>query len=118
MSNSLLAKNRVAEATILPNRIVKPGATDDGVLMAAAATDFLIGVVEGVAPVLGERGAVELVGIAELKLGGTIVRGGPVTSDATGQGVAAIAGNRAVGYAMVSGVAGDVIEVLLCQHTV
>ena len=118
MSNPLLSKNRLAEATILPNRIVKPGNTDDAVLMAAAATDNIIGVVEGVAPVLGERGAVEMAGIAEVKLGGTVVRGAPVTSDATGQGVAAVTGNRAVGHALVSGVAGDVIEVLISLHTV
>jgi len=118
MSNNLLTRARVAEAAILANRIVKPGATDDAVLQGAAATDSLIGVVEGVAPALGERCDVMLAGIAEVKLGGSVTRGGPVTSDATGQGVAAASGNRAVGHALVSGVVGDVIEVLINPHTV
>ena len=117
MSRSLLEKEFVAEAAINPYRIVKFGASDDNVLQAAAATDALIGVVEGVSPATGERCAVVTHGIAEVKLGGTVVRGGFITSDASGQGVAAAPGaavnNSVVGRALASGVAGDVINVLV-----
>ena len=117
MSNHLLAKQYTAEAAINANRIVKYGSTDDYVVQGAAATDALFGVVEGVAPAIGERCDVVTHGIAEVKLGGTVVRGGPVTSDATGQGVAAAPGagvnNRIVGFARQSGVIGDVIDVQL-----
>lgn len=117
MSNQLLTKAFVAEAAIAANRIVKFGSTDDYVVQGAAATDGLFGIVAGVAPAAGERCDVTLAGIEELKLGGTVVRGGPITSDATGQGVAAApaagANNRIIGVAQQSGVAGDVIPVLL-----
>ena len=116
MSNPLLIKTRLAEAAILPNTIVKSGASDGSVLTAAAATDGLVGVMEGPAPTgaaIGERCEVTMVGIAEVKLGGSVTRDGPVTSNATGQGVAAALGNRIIGFACNSGVSGDVIEVLL-----
>lgn len=118
MSNPLMTRARIAEAAILANRIVKPGATDDAVLQGTATSDLLIGVVEGVSPALGERCDVVMVGIAEVKLGGTVARGASITSDSTGQGVAAAATNRAIGHALASGVSGDVIEVLLAPHTV
>lgn len=122
MTRPLLEKEFVAEAAINPYRIVKFGASDDNVLQAAAATDALIGVVEGVAPALGERCAVVTHGIAEVKLGGTVVRGGPITSDASGQGVAAAPAaannNRLIGFALQSGVAGDVINVLVSPGSI
>lgn len=121
MSNQLMTKQFVAEAAINANRIVKFGTTDDFMVQGAAATDALMGVVEGVAPALGERCDVVLVGIAEVKLGGTVARGGPVTSDATGQGVAAApaagSNNRVIGYALASGVSGDIVPVQLAQHS-
>lgn len=117
MANTLLNKNYLAEAAIAPFRIVRMGAADGGVLQAAAATDALIGVSEAVGPASGERCDVVKVGLADVELGGAVVRGGPVTSDATGRGVAAApavgANNRVIGFAEVSGVAGDIIPVYL-----
>lgn len=119
MSNPILVKQFVAEAAINPNRIVKFGSTDDYVVQGAAPGDSLLGIVEGIAPALGERVDVVLGGIAEVKLGtGGITRGAGVTSDATGQGVAAASGNRAIGYALASGVAGDIVRLLIAPHTV
>lgn len=119
MSNPTLVKQFVAEAAIASSRIVKFGSTDDYVVQGAAAGDALLGIVEGIAPAAGERVDVVLAGIAEIKLGtGGITRGAGVTSDATGQGVAGASGNRAIGYALASGVAGDIVRVLISQHTV
>lgn len=119
MSKSLLDKEYVAEAAITAYRIVKPGSTDDFVAVAAAATDKVIGVVEGVAPALGERCAVVLNGIADVTFGGTVARGDPLTSDASGRAVVAApaAGTnvRLIGFARVSGVVGDVGEILVQQ---
>lgn len=117
MSNPLLTRAMVAEAAISAYRIVKPGSADGQVLTAAAATDLAIGVVENVAPASGERCEVVLAGVAEITLGGTVARGGAVTSDASGRAVAASAGNRRIGHALVSGVVGDVVEVLLSPGT-
>lgn len=121
MSNQVLTKQFVAEAAIAANRIVKFGTTDDVVIQSAAAGDAHIGVVEGVAPALGERVDVVVSGIAEIKCGGNITRGGLVTSDATGQAVAAApaagTNNGVIGRALQSGVSGDVIYVLISQGT-
>lgn len=121
MSNQLLTKAYIAEAAIAANRIVKFGSTDDYVVQGAAATDSVFGVVGGIAPALGERCDVTLAGIEDVKLGGSVTRGGPVTSDATGQGVAAAPGagtnNRIVGFALQSGVSGDVIPVQLAPSS-
>ena len=47
-----------------------------------------------------------------------MTRGGGVVSDASGKGVASASTNRAIGYALASGVSGDVIPILLAPHTV
>jgi hypothetical protein len=122
--NQTMTKEFVAEAAISPQRIVKFGSTDDFMVQGAAAADAHIGVFEGygtaapLAAAANDRMHVTLAGIARVKLGGTVARGGPITSDATGQGVAAVATNRAIGHALASGVAGDVIPVLISPHTV
>jgi len=117
MSNPTLTRSFVAEAAINTYRIVKFGSTDDYVIQGAAATDGLIGVVEAVAPAAADRCDVVMVGIAEVKLGGSVTRGGLITSDSTGQGVApspaAGTNNSVIGRALMSGVSGDVIPVLL-----
>ena len=114
--NSILEKTYVAEAAINANRIVKFGAADGGVIQAAAAADLMIGVAsKDFASVIGERTDVMRFGIAQVKLGGAVTRGQPVTSDATGQGVVAAPGAgvnvRIIGFAETSGVIGDIIDV-------
>lgn len=122
--NQTMTKEFVAEAAVNPQRIVKFGTTDDFMIQSAAAGDGHIGVFEGygtsapLGAVAGDRLHVTLGGIARVKLGGTVARGAGMTSDATGQGVAAAATNRAIGYALASGVIGDVIPMLIAPHTV
>ncbi|WP_291854863.1 capsid cement protein [Bradyrhizobium sp.] len=122
MANIGLTKSYTAEAAISANRIVKVGGADYGVLQAAgaAATERSIGISTEIDAALGERIDVIHEGIADLKLGGTVARGDPVTSDATGQGVAAAptagVNNRIIGFALISGVIGDIIPVLLNPH--
>lgn len=122
MSNATLIKNFTAEAAMTANRIVKIGANDGGVLPAAASTDILLGAVADVAAASGERQDVILSGIADITLGGNVTRGNPVTSDASGRAVNAnpAAGVNAyiVGFALQSGVSGDIVPVLLSQGRV
>ncbi|MFM1991333.1 MAG: hypothetical protein RJA99_4290 [Pseudomonadota bacterium] len=112
-----LTKSYLAEAAIAGNRIVKFGAADFSVIQGAAATDLLVGVSSRLDAALGERIDVIHEGIADVKLGGTVTRGQRITSDATGQGVAAApaagTNNGVIGMALISGVSGDVIPVLL-----
>ena len=117
MANNGLTKSYTAEGAIGANLIVKVGAADYGVLVAAAATDKLIGISTEVSAASGERLDVVHSGIADLKLGGTVARGDLLTSDASGQGVTAApsagTNNRIIAMALISGVSGDVIPVLV-----
>ncbi len=123
MANRDIVKTYSAEGSISPNRIVKPGAADYGVVVAAAVGDKLIGVtVPIISVVSGDSVDVIHEGIADLALGGTVTRGDLLTSDASGQGVTAAPGagtnNRVIGIALVSGVSGDIIPVLLSPGSV
>ncbi|MEQ1890289.1 MAG: DUF2190 domain-containing protein [Alphaproteobacteria bacterium] len=119
MTNPMLSKNYRAEAAVAKRRIVKMGATDGAVVVGAAATDLIFGVSADIDAAITERVDVHVAGIAEVEFGGTVTRGGPVTSDATGRAVAAAPGagvnNRIIGFALVSAVVGDVAPVILSQ---
>lgn len=117
MSNILLAKNFTAAAAVNAFRIVKLSAAET-VTLASAATDNLLGVNADVAPALGERCDVVLMGIAFVEAGAAVPLGSMVTSDAVGRGVVAAPGVganvRVVGLALEAATAaGDVIRVLL-----
>ena len=119
MSNPILYKAFVAGGAINPYRIVRL-ATADTVEQASSntAASGLIGVNTELSIVSGERVEVIMVGIAWVEAGAAISANQPVTSDASGRGVAATpvagANNRIIGFALDSAVAaGDQIRVLL-----
>lgn len=103
-----------AEATVEGFRIVKWGTLDDVVIKAAAATDLLVGTSDALDKVTGEMVDVGVGHVHEVRLGGAVTRGQPLTSDANGKAVAAApaAGSnvRIVGFANQSGVLDDVIR--------
>lgn len=118
MSNPILTKNYTAGGTIGPNLIVKWGAADYTVLAAAAVTDRSIGVSRGagnsanaIATLVNEQIDVVVKGEYEIYAGGTIARGDPLTSNASGQAVTAApsagTNNPIIGFAKVSAVSGD-----------
>lgn len=118
MSNPTLIQNFKAGAAIAKHRIVKFGADDSHVIQGAAATDALFGVADSLGAAAAEdRVDVQLAGVVTVDFGGTVTRGGLVTSDATGQAVAAApsagVNNRVIGIALVSAVDGDLGPVLL-----
>lgn len=113
-----LIVTKIAEAAIAARRIVKFGTADDKVVQGAAATDSIIGVcAQPGGAAIDERVDVALSGIVEVEMGGTVNRGDPVTSDATGKGVAAApaagTNNRIVGFAMRDYVTGDIGDVFM-----
>jgi hypothetical protein len=116
-ANPGFIKTYNAEGAIAPRSIVKVGANDFGALQAGAVGDFIIGVSTDIAAASGERVDVIHTGLADVTLAGTVARGTPVTSNASGLGVAAApsagTNNRIIGFAQISGVSGDVIPVLL-----
>jgi hypothetical protein len=97
--------------------IAKPGADDDTHSLAVAATDKLVGVFQHTTSAADERIRLMLEGISEVKLGDTVTRGDRITADSAGKGVTAVAGQNSIGMAMKSGVANDLIPVLLAPHT-
>ena len=91
----------------------KFGADDDTADLATAATDGIMGILQHTTATAGDIVRLMLVGISRLKLGGTVTRGKPVTSDASGKGVQATAGQSYGGIAFASGVSGDIIPVFV-----
>lgn len=116
MANEGLAKTFIAGAAIAPRRIVKFGADDRTVLPSAAAADLGIGVSDSLGEdTIGQPVDIIIDGIANIDYGGTIVRGQKLISDAAGKAIAATAAAGAnvqvIGFAMLSGVAGDIGKV-------
>ncbi len=116
---TVVEKSVKAGAAITAFTIGKFGSDDDTMIPAAANTDELVGIFQHAAE-SGAEVRVSLYGVSRLKLGtGGITRGQLVTSDASGQGVAlaGAAGTNvsAIGRALASGVAGDIIPVLISQ---
>lgn len=97
--------------------IAKFGADDDTLSQATASTEDLVGVFQHKTTAAGEEVRVMLSGITKVKLGGTVTRGGKLTSDANGKAVAigATGGTNynSIGIAMASGVADDIIPMLI-----
>ncbi len=122
MANIGLTKAYTAGGTINPFRIVKFGSNDYEVVQSAAVGDLLIGVSTEVDASTGERVDVVQAGIADVKIGGSVTRGQLLTSDASGQGVAAApaagTNNRVIGVALISGVSGDIIPVVILQGSI
>jgi hypothetical protein len=122
MNSKNFIRGMVAEAAVPAYRFVKPGATDGSAVLAVASTDFIVGASEGIDSAIGEMCDVIVVGVVEVQLGGPVTRGGPVTANATGQAVAAApaagVNARIGGFALLSGVSGDVVPVLLAPGVI
>lgn len=121
--NDILTKSFIAEAAITAYSIVKMGTADGKVLLAAGTTAPLLGLSGPTAALITARTDIMLAGIGKLKLGvGGITRGLYLTSDAAGLGVApgSTGGTNydVIGMALVTGVAGDIIDVLIGPHRI
>lgn len=103
MDNNHILNYRSEVASIPRNRIVVFGASDDTVTLATGAAALLAGVtMELAVQFVGERVDVVHEGFADVEAGAAYARGSLLTADATGRAVAAVAGNRVVGMALVS----------------
>ena len=108
----ILIRNYTASAAIRENAIVMIGGNDNEVIPATSSADDILGVSTNIPSAAGARCDVIHVGIADVRLGGTVGRGRYVTAGAGGTGVSASTG-RIVGVALTDGVEGDIIPVLL-----
>lgn len=100
------------------NYIVKADVSNDqSVVIAAAATDPIVGVLEN-KPTAGQAALVQILGTAKVIAGGTVTRGDVVTSDSAGKAITTTTDKDvAVGRALESAVAGDIFEILLMGGT-
>ncbi len=117
MANPGLVKSMVAEAAVLPYRVVKFGTADGQVIQAAAAADALVGVADNLGQsTAGHRVDVVLDGIAEAEVGAGVTRGALLSADSSGRVIAATAAAganvRVIGVAMASATnAGEIIPI-------
>lgn len=91
--------------------------TDGTLIIAAAATDSIVGVLQN-KPVVGAAALVRFSGTSKVIAGGAIPVGAFVTSNASGQAVATTtAGDVVIGVHLGTAAAasGDVIEIMLCK---
>ena len=113
MSHVLMWRAADAGGAVAPHRIVKYGDADGKVVQSAAAGDAHVGVSGRATAAQGGRVEIARTGIADVAYGGKVARGALLTADADGKAVAAQNGNRIIGVAEVTGVAGDIGQVLL-----
>lgn len=117
MSNPTLIKSYVAEAAVLPYRVVKFGTADGLVVQAAAATDASFGIADNLGQgTAGSRVDVAVDGIVEAEAGAAVARGALLSVDSSARVItaAAAAGSnvRTIGNAMsAAGAAGEIILV-------
>lgn len=110
-TNKQRLEGYVAEAAVAGYLIVKYGGADGGCLPATAATDAVIGAADSLDKATGEVVDVHVGDIGEVRLGGAVVRGAPLTANASSKAISTTtAGNRIIGFAEQSGAADDVIR--------
>ncbi|MDY0349461.1 MAG: DUF2190 family protein [Tenuifilaceae bacterium] len=107
MANPGLIKTLFAETAVPAYRIVAHGSKDYAVTLATLATDPLL----GTSTMEGSTGAHEvdvvISGLPEVRFGGSVAAGDPLTSDTQGRAVkATVAGSRLIGFAYVSATEG------------
>lgn len=104
----------LAQAAIAAFLIIKHGTADNTAALATASTDLLIGTSDGLDKDIGEMVDYPTIGTGEVRLGGVVTRGQPITADAASKGIAAAPGAgvnaRIIGFALQSGVLNDVID--------
>lgn len=117
MNSPTLIKSYAAGAAIRARRFAVPGATDAAMIEATGPATLIMGVFEKLDGAQGDIVDVVHSGMTEIVLGGTVTRGQPATSDANGAAVtaepAAGVNARIGGFFMASGVAGDIVPLLV-----
>ena len=108
-----------ASADIAGSRIVKfsDAASSNKIAQANSNTAASLGVSDAMGADLGGMCDVHRDGLISVELGGTVTAGAPLTSDADGKAIAAVAAAgttiRIIGFADEPGIAGDVVDAFL-----
>ncbi len=118
-----LEKEMAASGTINQYTLVVAGADDNTCAPAVDSTKHIIGVAQFAPSTDQPQIRIRMSAISWVAVGaGGVTRGDPITSDANGNGVKAApaAGTNAniVGYAMASGVQGQLVPVHILQQMI
>ncbi len=116
--STLLTKGFIASGAVPARSIVIFGAGDGLVAAAGAAADLSIGVSSELGALDGEPCDVHLAGVGEVVLSGAVARGERLTAGAGGTAAKGAAGNKIIGVALASGVAGDIIPMLISPSVI
>lgn len=115
MRTPVLTKSYLASAAVAAFRVMKASG-DKTVAVASAATDLLVGSSGSLGVDSGGMADVVEVGIDEVRLGGNVSFGDPLTADANGKAIKAVPVDattvRVFGFARANGVADDIIPYL------
>lgn len=98
----------LAVSDIAAQHLVAAGTNDGEAIQAKEAATYLLGASTFVNTPTGKHVSVVRNGLANVVYGGNLAVGDPITSNADGQAIKAAAGDKTIGYAEVSGVAGDI----------
>lgn len=93
------------------------GTTAEKVVVAAAATDKLLGVLQN-KPKAGEPALVRVLGTSKVVAGGAVAQGDFVTSDGAGKAIATTTDkNVVIGMALEAAATSDIFEILMVHFT-
>jgi hypothetical protein len=114
MSSRVITKSFLATAVaIAPYLIAKHSAANGTIEVASANTDLLIGAVDSLGVEASTLADFDFAGVREVRAGGVIAAGDPLTSDANGKAIKALPANstqvRIIGFALAAAAADDII---------
>ena len=116
--NPMLIVNHVAEEAIAQYELVAFGSARGRIVKADGANAaFGVSCQPGTSAI-GDRVDVVEAGIVEVRFGGEVAAGGPVTANAAGHAVAADTAARVIGYARHAAVDGEIGEITLAPAAV
>lgn len=114
MTSKVFTKSFRAAAAMAGYLIAKHSAANGTVELATGNTDPLIGAVDSLGVDAGDLADFNLGGAGQVRYGGNVAAGDPLTADANSKAIKALPANstqvRIIGFALVAGVADDIGE--------
>jgi hypothetical protein len=97
--------------------LAKADSTEGAIVLATAATDHILGVVQN-KPKATEAARVRVLGTSKVVAGGTVTFGDWVTANGSSQAITTTSDhNNVIGLALASAVVNDIFEIMLVHFT-
>lgn len=111
-------KSYTAACDIPRNSLVKFSTTEDKVTLATAAADLVLGATLNKDVKTGEIVDVRLLGLGEVKFGGTVAKGEAFCAGTGGKAVKAAAGSIVAGFSLKDAVSGDIATAIIVRSQI